>query len=110
MAAIVIQVSLDGKGPGIILNDGRNSGSDITTIVRNNDTVQWKLTANSGITSLDGIKDSSTDVFNPDPSRQRDGSWQGTVSSSPGREETYLVEYTINGVKYNQDPKIQVNP
>ena len=110
MAAIVIQVSLDGRGPGILLNDGRNRGGNITTMVRNNDTVQWKLVANSGITSLDGINDTSTDVFNPNPTLQRDGSWLGTVRSSPGKEEAYLVEYTFNGVKYNRDPKIQVNP
>jgi len=110
MAAIVIQVRLDGRGPGIILDDGRSSGRDITTVVKNNDTVQWKLSANSGITSLNGIKDSSTNVFDPNPTRQSDGSWLGTVKSSPGKVESYLVEYTFKGNKYNNDPKIQVNP
>ncbi|WP_395051433.1 hypothetical protein [Flavobacterium sp.] len=109
MATIVITIRLDGAGPGIILNDGVSNGSDITTHVKNGDTVKWKLIANSGITSLDGIDDTSTDVFNPDPSIQPDGSYQGTVSSTPGQVETYNVKYTFNGVQYPHDPSIQVH-
>lgn len=109
MATIVIQIRLDGAGPGITLDDGQSNGNDITTNVKNGDIVKWKLIPNSGITSLDGINDTSTDVFNPDPTVQPDGSYQGTVCSTPGQSETYLVEYTFNGVQYNHDPKIQVN-
>ena len=110
MGNVVIQIRLDGAGPGISLNDGQSNGPNITTNVNNGDTVKWKLIPNSGITSLDGINDTSTDVFNPDPSPQPDGSYQGTVCATAGQAETYLVEYTFNGVQYNHDPKIQVNP
>jgi hypothetical protein len=111
MGTVVISISLDGAGPGITLDDGQSNGPNITTNVKNGDTVKWKLNGNNtGITSLDGIDDTSTDVFNPDPTKNSDGSWQGTISASPGSEETYLVEYTFNGIHYNHDPKIQVNP
>ncbi|WP_395045329.1 hypothetical protein [Flavobacterium sp.] len=110
MATTVITIRLDGNGPGIILNDGQSNGSDITTNVQNGDTVKWKLLPNSGISSLNGINDLTTDVFNPDPTKQPDGSYQGTVAATAGQEESYNVLYTIAGVKYYHDPKIHVNP
>jgi hypothetical protein len=109
MATIVITIRLDGSGPGITLSDGVSNGPNITTTVNNGDTVKWKLIPNSGINSLDGIDDTGADVFNPDPTENPDGSWQGTVSAAPGTLETYLVEYTINGIQYNHDPSIQVH-
>ena len=110
MATIVIQVRLNPNGNGLLLNDGHSNGADITTNVRNGDTVKWKLIPNSGISSLDSIDDTSTDVFNPDPSKQPDGSLQGVVSASPGQLETYCIIYSIGGVSQSHDPKILVNP
>lgn len=111
MGTVVISISLDGAGPGITLNDGHSNGPNITTNVNNGDVVKWKLNGNNtGITSLDGIDDKSTDIFNPDPTKKPDGSWEGTVNASPGAEETYLVEYTFNGVQYNHDPILAINP
>lgn len=110
MATIVIRIQLDGSGPGITLNDGVSNGPNITTEVQNGDIVKWKLVPNSGITSLDGINDEQNDVFNPDPTENPDGSWEGTVCATVGATETYLVEYTFNGVQYNHDPQIQIHP
>jgi hypothetical protein len=109
MATIVITIRLDGAGPGITLNDGVSNGPDIRTFVNNGDIIKWKLIPNSGITSLDDINDTGADIFNPNPTPQRDGSLQGTISAAPGALETYLVVYTLNGVKYNHDPSIQVH-
>jgi len=109
MATIVIRIELDGNGPGIILNDGVSNGPNITTQTQVGDIVKWKLIPNSGIDSLDGINDEEGDVFNPDPTENPDGSWQGTVTAPVGTIETYLVEYTIDGVQYDHDPVIQVH-
>ena len=111
MATIVIQVSLNASGTGLILNDGQSNGPDITTNVKNGDIVKWKLIPNSGIASIDAIHDTSTDVFNPDPAPQvgNSGIWQGTISASAGNSETYCIYYTVGTTQYNQDPKIQVN-
>jgi type II secretory pathway pseudopilin PulG len=109
MATIVIQIRLNASGTGLLLDDGQSNGADITTNVNNGDIVKWKLIPNSGITSIDNIVDTSTDVFSPDPAPQPGGFWQGTVSASAGSSETYCIYFTAAGVSYTHDPKIQVN-
>lgn len=110
MGTTVIQIRLNATGNGLLLNDGQSNGANITTNVKTGDTVKWKLIPNSGISSLDAINDTSTDVFNPDPAKQPDGSWQGVVSAVAGNSETYCIFFTAAGIAYTHDPKIQVNP
>ncbi len=110
MNTITITISYDSMQKLFIFNDGKNIGIDITTSVQKGDLVIWKLASFSNLSSIDKIIDSSkVDIFNPDPKKNPDGSWQGVVTASAGTNETYQVICLGKGISKKQDPKIQVH-
>jgi hypothetical protein len=76
------------------------------TEVSSGDQVKWKIKNNSGITSIDAIIDtSSVQLFSVLPTAAN--GWKGTIGTlSAGSEESYKVKHTINGVQYDQDPRL----
>jgi hypothetical protein len=63
------------------------------------------------ITDITGIsQEGGMNVFSTLPTRQADGSWQGVIGSfAPNSEESYTINYVVNGITYSQDPKIKIN-
>ncbi|MFD2203343.1 hypothetical protein [Shivajiella indica] len=63
------------------------------------------------ISSILGISETGgTNVFSSLPTLQPDGTWKGVIGSfPPNSEESYNISYVVNGVTYNQDPKIRIN-
>ena len=126
MATINIYVSRNGQSNNIKLRDseGHNPGNDnITTDVGLGDKIIWQLDSNSGLTSLDGIKQTEPTDPSFDPNAVNllvstpsgsNGVYTGTVvSTSPGKGkyEKYKVGYTVPGTGRTQwdDPKLQIN-
>lgn len=106
----VIKVSLNAEGTGLVLDDGNSKGPDITTKVSKNTRIKWKLETNSGITSLDSIiSKNGVNVFITTPKKNSDGDLIGDVGDvAEGTIEEYGIYYTINGVSYMHDPKIEI--
>lgn len=106
----VIKVSLDASGTGLILDDGKSKGGNITTEVSKKSIIKWKLVPNSGISSLDSIASKNgVDVFEAKPKKNKDNELIGDISDVPsGTVEEYGIYFTINGVTYMHDPKIQI--
>ncbi len=83
----------------------------LTTDVKQGDTVTWKFTGD--IQSIDGIVykngANSVNLFSTQPAKNADGSWSGVIgASAPDLAiEKYDIHYTLNGVKYIEDPRIQ---
>jgi hypothetical protein len=107
---IVITISLDSSGEGLILDDGENKGGKITTKVYKKQIVRWELEKKSGIESLDDIYTKSGNVFEIKPSKGSDNKISGTIGDFPsGTEEEYGIRYTVNGQAKDFDPKIQIH-
>lgn len=107
----VIKVSLNEEGTGLILDDGNSKGGNITTKVSKNSKIRWKLEPNSGITSLDSlVSKNGVNVFVTKPKKNGSGDLLGEVGDlAVGTIEEYGIYYTINGVSYMHDPKIQIH-
>ena len=107
---MVIKVSLDDSGEGLILDDGESKGGKITTKVYKKQIVKWELEKNSGIESLDEIIEKSGNVFEIKPVKGSDGKISGTIGDFPsGTQEEYGIRYTVNGVTKDFDPVIQIH-
>ena len=106
MIQITIEKDPDNPPGGILFDDNKSKGADILTEVSSGEKVKWKIKNNSGITSIDAIIDtSSVQLFSVLPTAANN--WTGTIGSlDSGSEESYKVEHTINGVKYQQDPRL----
>lgn len=88
----VIFIKLDETGKGLLFDDGKNKGGNITTLVSVGSVVKWKLVPNSDIESLDAIKEKDINIFSIRPGKQPDGSLQGIVGFYPnGTTESYGV-------------------
>ena len=104
---IQITIEKDPNNPpgGILFDDNKSKGTDILTEVSSGDKVKWKAKDNSGVT-IDAIIDTSTvQLFSvlPTPSNN----FTGTIGDlDSGSEESYKVKHTINGVQYDQDPRL----
>jgi len=107
----VIKVSLNQEGTGLILDDGNSKGANITTKVSKNSKIIWKLEPNSGITSLDSlVSKNGVNVFITKPKKNGNGDLLGEVGDvAVGTIEEYGIYYTIDGVSYMHDPKIQIH-
>ena len=78
-----------------------------TTFVLPGEVMTWKPSGD--ITSIDNIIETGGEnVFSVNPTKQKDGSWSGTIGAFSGEEETYSIIYTVNGTSYTQDPRIRV--
>ncbi|MGL5112782.1 MAG: hypothetical protein ACRC6O_09100 [Flavobacterium sp.] len=110
-ATQVIRVSLDPSGNGLILDDGKNKGGNITTKVNKKTVIKWRLDNQSGITSLDSIvSKNGVDLFDMKPSKENDKLLTGRIGDFPsGTEEEYGIWYSVDGVSYMHDPKIQIH-
>ena len=75
------------------------------------DDVIW-VTAGD-ITDIDSItpKSSSPNLFTIKPYRRLNGTWWGRIDANAtiNAIESYQIKYTVNGVQYTQDPKIQIH-
>lgn len=113
MSTETIFVSRASGGTGLHLsdNEGHSGDGTITTDVNAGDTVKWKISTGGGIEEITNIypKSTSQDIFSSDPAKQKDGSWQGTVSASATGSEFYNIDYKIDGVSYTDDPELQIH-
>ena len=105
MIQIEISKDPDNAPGGLLFDDNKSKGADILTEVSSGDKVKWKAKNNSGVT-LDKIIDtSSVQLFTVLPTLENN--FTGTVGTlDAGSEESYKVEHTIDGVKYQQDPRL----
>ncbi len=112
MAREIIFISKQASGTGLHLsdNEGHSGDGSITTIVHEGDTVIWKLKPNGGITAITNIqpKKGSKNIFSTNPSKQPNGSWQGTVKSSVSGNESYSIDYKIGDKSYTDDPELEI--
>lgn len=108
---IFIHKQIDGTGLHLSDNEGHSGDGTITTIVREGDTVIWKLASNSGITAITNIypKTGSENIFSNPPMLQPDGSWEGTVANSISGNESYSIDYNIGEDSYTDDPELDVH-
>ncbi len=112
MATETIYISLVSGTTNLHLhdNEGHEGDGSITTIVSPGDTVTWQIASGANISEITSIyaKAGSQDIFSSDPVSNGDGTWTGTVSNSATGEESYGIKYMVNGVEYDDDPKLQV--
>ena len=112
MADVTIYVSLVSGTTNLHLSDSEGHSGDgtITTDVQPNQSVQWQIASGAGIDSLDNIyaKTGSENIFSSGPTKQGDGTWLGTVSSSATGTESYSIDYTVAGSPYTDDPDLKV--
>lgn len=112
MATETIFISKQTSGNGLFLsdNEGHSGDNSITTEVSPGDTVTWQLVSGGGIDEIVNIyaKTDSQDIFSSDPAKQSDGSFMGIVSNSATGKESYNIAYKINGVKYIDDPDLDI--
>lgn len=86
----------------------------LTTDVLPGDTITWKFTGD--IQSIDGIvyknETNSVNLFSTQPAKNADGSWSGIIGENVPNlaTEKYDIHYTLNGVKYIEDPKLKAHP
>lgn len=85
---------------------------NLVTLVNSGSNMVFKFSGDiSAITAIN--ETDGTNVFKSPPTRNDDGSWQGTIDSLPvGTEESYSITYMVNGAPdnpYTQDPKIKIN-
>ena len=82
---------------------------NFTTQVANGQVVKWVKAGD--ITAINAItKDGGTNLFQSGPAQQADGSWMGVIGDFPSTsDESYSIQYTVNGTLYTQDPRLKMN-
>jgi len=86
----------------------------LDTIVLEGDTVIWTINSKSDITSIDSIDfDNPTDFLEKGPTKEKGntGNWSCVIRSGKGvvnGSMEYRITYTVNGVPFIQDPKLQI--
>lgn len=126
MAEHVINISATTANPTpLVINDDENHSANtdegdrnLTTDVKIGDTIRWRHGGNI-IEIVTIIGDPHKDICDPDPARQDDGSWLGTVKqNAPLDDAEYGIKYTVAGhfeedgktlKPFIQDPKIRVH-
>jgi len=114
MAEETIYISKQTTGTGLFLsdNEGHSGDNSITTNVNPGDTVTWQLKSGGGITKLTGISEKdepgNQNIFSSGPTKVSDTEWQGTVSVSALGNESYCIDYEIDGQPYSDDPKLVI--
>ena len=116
MATVTITISLKSGTTDLILTnpDGHAGPPEgFISKVNRGDTVVWRLSPNSGIGAIIGIraKDGRFNVFNnSDPKSRTDGTWSGKIKDDAAGTDSYDIDYVINGKNYTADPDIKVEP
>lgn len=99
-------------------DEGHLSSTDkgdkaIETLVYQGDTILWTINPKSAIERIDDIKISDTSFIESEPSKSTKfpGSWTCKIKS--GKESItgwteYTITYTVRGVTFVQDPKLQI--
>ena len=107
---IQITIEKDPNNPpcGLLFDDNKTKGPDITTLVSKDDEVKFKAKNNSGISAIDGIIDNSNvQLFSTLPTAANN--WKGTIGDfPPNTEESYTVSVTISDGTCSQDPKLKM--
>ncbi len=95
-------------------SEGHDADKSITTDASPGDTIIWKLANNSNISEIVNVykKTESQDVFSPDPHKDTDVEWQGTISETASGTESYNIKfiYEEDGKVYTDDPKVVIKP
>jgi hypothetical protein len=114
---IYVRATKEKPSPPIIYDDEGNFGEteetdkELTTNLGPGDTVVW--VKKGDVEKIDKIDvNSGQDIFIVDPEPQDDGTWQATTVGDlqPGATCEYLINYTVDGQPYSQDPKIRLRP
>lgn len=111
---ITITISATTASPSpLTISDGTTVGStdtddqNLITKVNPGDTIVFKIAGDISEINAIQVKDGSPDLFSTDPT-SRNG-WTGIIGAKVTSIESYNIQYTVGGIIYMQDPKIQFN-
>ncbi len=93
---------------------------ELKTLVQPGDVVKFQIAKDCDIQSIDNITrnaGSATSVFEHDPFKNPDGSWEVHIKAANVKEDAphegdtaaYTFAYTVDGKAYIEDPKIAIH-
>jgi hypothetical protein len=115
MADVFITISLKPGTTQLHLEDSQGHSGDAPgfyTDVNGGDTVYWQLADNSGIEDITGIraKSGAFTIFNNGSPGKNGHGWKGKVKDDASGNNSYDIDFSINGKEYSEDPDIKVEP
>ncbi len=96
------------------LSTTKDGDKAFTTVAKTGDTLRWIINPESNIQKIDNVKFADPlEFLDGHPALANDGSgnWIATVKRGEGLVEGYTeykITYTVNGVPFIQDPKLQI--
>ena len=115
MAKITIYLSVDEPGKLHLRDSEGHTGEDnITTNVKDNDTLVWTLETekNPGISAITMVASKNgKNIFSDGPKQKSKTEWFGVVAPKASGEESYYIEYNLeDGTPQKDDPVVVVDP
>lgn len=113
MADVSITIRLKLGTTRLQLEDSQGHTGDAPgffTDVSKGDTVYWKLADHSGIDEITGIraKNGAFTIFNSGSPHKNGAGWVGKVKDDASGENSYDIDYVVNGLSLSEDPELKV--
>lgn len=113
MADVSITIRLKPGTTRLQLEDSQGHTGDAPgffTDVSKGDTVYWQLADQSGIDEITGIraKNGVFTIFNDGSPHKNGYGWKGKVKNDAEGNNSYDIDYVVNGVSLSEDPEIKV--